>query len=211
MVVEISKELKKHLRIHGDCDDKSLENKFRSRLRSVCKPCWELKYCPYGPLVEEFPLLYLTRQDAIDTKKYYEECLKTGVLPNGAPLDEWRRQWFQHRVEEIDPTEYPVKHNKVEIEMSCQVFGHMCPVFFVSETITEKQELRKTGRNIPFGTRIRVARRDNYTCQECGIHLKDNEIEFDHIIPFSKGGSSEEHNLRLTCIKCNRRKGDKTT
>jgi hypothetical protein len=22
----------------------------------VCKPCWELKYCPYGPLVEFFPL-----------------------------------------------------------------------------------------------------------------------------------------------------------
>lgn len=22
---------------------------------SVCKPCWELKYCPYGPLVEYFP------------------------------------------------------------------------------------------------------------------------------------------------------------
>jgi len=21
-----------------------------------CKPCWELKYCPYGPLVEFFPL-----------------------------------------------------------------------------------------------------------------------------------------------------------
>jgi hypothetical protein len=22
---------------------------------TVCKPCWELKYCPYGPLVEFFP------------------------------------------------------------------------------------------------------------------------------------------------------------
>jgi hypothetical protein len=22
----------------------------------VCKPCWELRYCPYGPLVEYFPL-----------------------------------------------------------------------------------------------------------------------------------------------------------
>ena len=24
--------------------------------QDVCKPCWELKYCPYGILVEEFPL-----------------------------------------------------------------------------------------------------------------------------------------------------------
>ncbi len=26
------------------------------RVKAVCKPCWEIKYCPYGPLVEEFPL-----------------------------------------------------------------------------------------------------------------------------------------------------------
>ncbi|MFL6351651.1 MAG: hypothetical protein ACJ74Z_07350 [Bryobacteraceae bacterium] len=26
------------------------------RVKAVCKPCWELKYCPYGPLVEQFPL-----------------------------------------------------------------------------------------------------------------------------------------------------------
>jgi hypothetical protein len=27
-----------------------------ARVKAVCKPCWELKYCPYGPLVEDFPL-----------------------------------------------------------------------------------------------------------------------------------------------------------
>ena len=26
------------------------------RVKAVCKPCWEIKYCPYGPLVEHFPL-----------------------------------------------------------------------------------------------------------------------------------------------------------
>src|SRR2546425_12082484 len=29
---------------------------WRTRVKAVCKPCWELKYCPYGPLVEYFPL-----------------------------------------------------------------------------------------------------------------------------------------------------------
>ncbi len=29
---------------------------WEKRIKAVCKPCWELKYCPYGPLVEEFPL-----------------------------------------------------------------------------------------------------------------------------------------------------------
>jgi hypothetical protein len=26
------------------------------RVKAICKPCWELKYCPYGPLVEESPI-----------------------------------------------------------------------------------------------------------------------------------------------------------
>jgi len=41
-----------------------------------------------------------------------------------------------------------------------------------------------------------------------GKHLLDNEVEFDHIIPVSKGGSSEESNIRLTCFDCNRDKND---
>jgi hypothetical protein len=30
---------------------------WQERKTRVCKPCWELKYCPYGPLVEQSPLL----------------------------------------------------------------------------------------------------------------------------------------------------------
>src|SRR5690606_36027161 len=31
---------------------------------------------------------------------------------------------------------------------------------------------------------------------------------FDHIIPWSKGGPTEEHNIRLLCRSCNRKKGN---
>ena len=90
----------------------------------------------------------------------------------------------------------------------CNVFGHVCPVFFAAEAITETSEARRRGRYIPFKIKMRVVRRDNYTCQHCGKHLKDDEVEFDHKIPISLGGSSEEHNIRLTCFDCNREKSD---
>jgi hypothetical protein len=32
---------------------------------------------------------------------------------------------------------------------------------------------------------------------------RDNEIEFDYVIPVSEGRSSEEHNICLTCFKYN--------
>jgi hypothetical protein len=37
--------------------DKEVLQDWNERKRRVCKPCWELKYCPYGPLVEQSPLI----------------------------------------------------------------------------------------------------------------------------------------------------------
>jgi transcription initiation factor IIE alpha subunit len=36
----------------------------------ICKPCWEIKYCPYGQLVEQFPLPPPTREEAIKRNEF---------------------------------------------------------------------------------------------------------------------------------------------
>jgi len=183
------------------------EIKFRKewekRTKHVCKPCWELKYCPYGPLVEDFPLLGPTRKDAIEHNEFLKMQLRNGSYTG------WRKQAFEEEVRNFDPDEYPEEHKKEDIERSCSIFGHMCPIFFVNEPFTETTEMRRISRYIPRVTMLRVVRRDNYTCQICGKHLLDNEIEFDHKIPLSKGGSTEESNIRVTCLDCNREKSSK--
>ena len=128
---------------------------WKKRVKAVCKPCWELKYCPYGPLVEEFPL----------------------------------QQERDYR--------------------SCRIFGHDCPVFHVAEPITETKELRNISRHIPRTVQFRVLKRENQICSDCGKSVQDDDIHFDHIIPHSKGGSSDEHNVRLLCSACNIRRSDR--
>jgi len=51
-----------------------------------------------------------------------------------------------------------------------------------------------------------VWRRDQGKCVQCGS--KEN-LEYDHIIPISKGGSSTERNIQILCEQCNREKSDK--
>lgn len=60
--------------------------------------------------------------------------------------------------------------------------------------------------------REKIKIRDNYTCQNCGLSIKDEEnllLEIDHVIPLSKGGITSEDNLQTLCWKCNRSKGAK--
>lgn len=122
--------------------------KKKKRIHVLCKPCWELKYCPYGSFVEKFPITN-------DTIK------------------------------------------------SCVIFQHDCPVFYVAEPFTETRDTRRMMRNISSATKRKIDRRDNMHCQNCNKHLLDEDVNYDHIIPWSLGGSSDENNIRLICKSCN--------
>ena len=51
-----------------------------------------------------------------------------------------------------------------------------------------------------------VWRKDGGRCVYCG---STENIQLDHIIPFSKGGASTIENLQLLCQKCNIEKSNK--
>lgn len=301
-----------------DSDDDVYED-WKERTSRVCKPCWELKYCPYGPLVEELPLLPPILSDIQERQNYFQQCLttntlgsiesltsesrkmyadwledekllqrqaikklrnqkhleqletlenpeeqlaawlgselppvhiyrvaydtdpdndldeenftpetwleilrlveeqkvqfkkalETGKIDNRSPLDQVRRAWFQKEIDGFSVADYPESIPKVFKEGECNVFGHICPVFFAAEAMTETEEERRMGRrHLSFASMMRIVRRDDYRCQHCMKKLRDDEVEFDHIIPVAKGGSSAEHNIRLTCFDCNRDKSD---
>ncbi|MEI6143973.1 MAG: HNH endonuclease signature motif containing protein [Candidatus Berkelbacteria bacterium] len=56
---------------------------------------------------------------------------------------------------------------------------------------------------IPDDIKQLVWQRDKGRCVKCG---SQSELQFDHIIPFSVGGSSAPENLQILCGACNRNK-----
>lgn len=61
-------------------------------------------------------------------------------------------------------------------------------------------------RYVSSEVRQAVWERDHGRCVICGSRRK---LHYDHIIPFSKGGSNTEKNIRILCEKCNLHKSDK--
>ena len=68
----------------------------------------------------------------------------------------------------------------------------------------EREGQRATRRPIPESVRNEVWRRDQGHCVDCGSRER---LEFDHIIPVSRGGSNTARNIELRCETCNRSKG----
>lgn len=55
--------------------------------------------------------------------------------------------------------------------------------------------------------RFDIFKRDDFKCQYCGAESPAVVLEVDHIMPISKGGSNDRHNLITACFDCNRGKG----
>lgn len=83
---------------------------------------------------------------------------------------------------------------------------------YIANDLDYRNSIRGQRVLMTASLRERIKERDNYTCQHCGLSVKDEPnllLEIDHIIPISKGGKTEESNLQTLCWKCNRHKGNK--
>lgn len=64
-------------------------------------------------------------------------------------------------------------------------------------------------RHVRF-SRFNIYTRDRNTCQYCGTPYPRAELNLDHVVPRSQGGTSRWENIVCSCHKCNRRKGGRT-
>lgn len=57
--------------------------------------------------------------------------------------------------------------------------------------------------------KTRAYQKQDGICLCCGRHFEFEEMQGDHIIPWSQGGRTVDENLQMLCQKCNNDKRDK--
>ena len=149
-------------------------------------------YTEYGSLTENgkffnAAMKYKDCKTNPERVKVYEK-IKSGIWAyNGIFLltDAWtelsgKRKVFKFRLELIDEHKKDNQQKNIKTDFS---------------------------RIIPTSVKVEVWKRDKGRCVICG---SEKDLHFDHIIPYSKGGSSNTaKNVQILCAKCNLNKSDK--
>jgi 5-methylcytosine-specific restriction endonuclease McrA len=79
----------------------------------------------------------------------------------------------------------------------------------VPRVIALKDFDRLPRQDVKF-SRHNVYVRDGSRCQYCGQRFSSAELSLDHVVPLSRGGSSNWENVVCCCLACNVKKGNRT-
>lgn len=184
--------------IRNEITEKEIEETLKKSRGRVYKPCWDLRYCPYGILVELFPLLLqVTRSQAIARNEHLKKCLKDGVY------SEKMTPIFQDDVDTFNPLDYPETEEEIKFKNeSCKHFGHICPVFFTGEYLENSEELLRQRADISALEKNEAAAKNvtlgSYQCQKCKTRLKDYEVGFER--------ETKSGKVVLRCESCKRKR-----
>jgi len=112
---------------------------------------------------------------------------------------------FQAKAEVIESYDEPLMTDD-QIERA-EAYGWTLVVKMPAVIRLLRQVARK--KAVRF-SRMNVLTRDNWTCQYCGVKLTTRKLNYDHVVPRSRGGKTVWENIVTACYPCNDRKRDKT-
>lgn len=85
-------------------------------------------------------------------------------------------------------------------------------IAFTKTGVHDRQRVREYTRSIPPSWRPIILKRHGYRCAnpKCRADLRKIQHHIDHVIPFSKGGTTTLDNLQALCEPCNLAKGNRS-
>jgi 5-methylcytosine-specific restriction endonuclease McrA len=108
----------------------------------------------------------------------------------------------QHRVQQtaVKAAEETSKQAEVVLDVLREKLAELHPE-------SAALQADEASRYIPAEVRKAVWARDGGACVQCGAWGPGAGLQYDHVLPFSRGGANTVKNLQLLCRKCNLKKG----
>lgn len=161
---------------------------------------------------ETIKILYHKEVNAryyFEAHKEFEEKVERlkGLQPH-LSFDQLMEKVFDIALEKLDPMAKAVRIQAKEAAREKSWKASEVTEEVVASSAVHSQQVRrasaKTQRYIQASVKRDVWTKAQGKCQHCGSTFA---LEYDHIVPFAKGGASTTENLRLLCRSCNQRRG----
>lgn len=159
--------------------------------------------------IEEYMNHHQQDADASDLKDYFNDVINwikstfiNTRLPEMKKVD-WGSLYHMFKNHELNGEFLEEEIKKL---MSDDEIQNKSGIYFYVLTRKEKYLNLRTFSKSQKRT---AYEKQNGVCKICENHFEIEEMESDHIIPWSKGGKTIEANLQLLCKECNREKSNK--
>jgi 5-methylcytosine-specific restriction endonuclease McrA len=159
------------------------------------------------------------RDVLIKTEEQLQSFLKTGMIYSKIDID----RFYQENKTLIDTRKLEIEQQAIDAQLKYEkdliraslleqerkknlhreVYRELIEEGHINRQISGNDSSRE---RIPQDVMDSVWNRDSGKCVKCG---GQESLEFDHIIPFSKGGANTYRNLQILCKKCNLEKSNK--
>ena len=139
-------------------------------------------------------------------------CVDEGQTDVWVELEGYNQDWSDYCLWVYEDVLYGLDKRSSQDQQSLIILDLVAREQQKFERLTAKfseeqlENTRHERTRIPETVRVEVWRRDQGRCASCGSREK---LEYDHIVPVSRGGSNTARNVELLCEVCNRSKGDR--
>lgn len=158
--------------------------------------------------IEEYMATHQFSDNASELWQYFQTVIN------------WTKTIFPNYRKEMKGLEWGDLYNKFHnVNYDAQKLEEIIIQLMQDEDVTNKKgvyeyllsgdEKHLSIRAFPDSMKREAYERQNGICPDCNQHFEIEEMEADHITPWSQGGRTVSNNCKMRCRECNRRKSDK--
>jgi len=165
-----------------------------------------------GISIEEYMAIHQHDADANDLWLYYQSVINWAKMLFPKPkkgitdTQDWGLLYnkYHNNNYHVQTLENEIK----ELIMDDDVTKNAGIIPYILSEKTKHDEKYLSLRTFTDAQKMRAYTRQDGVCPICGNHFEYEEMEGDHIVPWSKGGKTVDENCQMLCKRCNIDKRD---
>ena len=161
---------------------------------------------------QEYMAIHQHDKDADEIWLYFQQVINWAktLFPNKykgiTDAQEWGYLYNRYSTNKYNSNTLDAEIKKLMLDDDVTKNSGIIPYLLSERLPYDEKELSL--RTFTQAQKLRAYEKQEHKCPICGKEFKFEEMEGDHVVPWSKGGRTVDENLQMLCSKYNKEKRD---